>query len=166
MDKDSFIEMIRDHQRLIYKICNMYCQDPYKRKDLEQEIFIQLWTSIDRFDGRVKVSTWMYKVALNTAITFYRKDDRYHSKRQHIDSAIISMAENENDPEQDEKITFLNQLIQKLNMNERALMLLYFDEVKYKEIAEILGISETNVATKISRIKMRLKEQMLSHFKN
>ena len=159
MEKDKFISVIRDNQNLIYKICYSYCKDADNRKDLQQEILIQLWNSFSKFDGRVKLSTWIYRIALNTAITFYRNDCKHSDKKISIDASIISLSDFEYVPEQDENIAMLYQFIEKLNEMDKALILLYLDNNKQKDIAEVLGISETNVATKISRIKKFLKEQ-------
>jgi len=159
VEKDKFISVIRDNQNLIYKICYSYCKDADNRKDLQQEILIQLWNSFSRFDGRVKLSTWIYRIALNTAITFYRNDSKHNDNKISIDASIISLSDFEYVPEQDENIAMLYQFIEKLNEMDKALILLYLDNNKQKDIAEVLGISETNVATKISRIKKFLKEQ-------
>jgi RNA polymerase sigma-70 factor (ECF subfamily) len=159
VERDKFIKLIKDNQNLIFKICFSYCRNHSIRKDLEQEIFIQLWKSYDKFDGRVKASTWIYRIALNTAISFYRENTRYYGKKVDIDPSIISLSSIEYNPETDEKIILLYQFIDKLSAIDKALILLYLDENKYKEISEILGISETNVGTKINRIKKILKEQ-------
>jgi RNA polymerase sigma factor (sigma-70 family) len=159
VEKDKFISVIKDNQNLIYKICYSYCSDAENRKDLQQEILLQLWNSFSKFDGRAKLSTWIYRIALNTAITFYRNDSKHSDKKVSIDASIISLSDFEYVPEQDENITMLYQFIEKLNEMDKALILLYLDDNKQKDIAEILGISETNVATKISRIKRFLKEQ-------
>jgi RNA polymerase sigma-70 factor (ECF subfamily) len=159
VEKDKFISVIKDNQNLIFKICFSYCTNSEDRKDLQQEIMIQLWNSFTKFDGRVKISTWIYRIALNTAISFYRKDCRYKEKTVSIDASIISISIFESDSEQDEKITLLYNFIEHLNEMDKALILLYLDNNSYNEIAEILGISETNVATKISRVKKNLKEQ-------
>ncbi len=159
MEKDKFISVIKDHQNLIFKICYSYCKNPVNRKDLQQEILMQLWSSFSKFDGRVKISTWIYKIALNTAIFYYRNDCKYNDKKVTIDASIISFSNFESDSEQDENILMLYQFIERLDGMDKALILLYLDENKYKDIADIIGISETNVATKISRIKKRLKEQ-------
>ena len=159
MEKDKFISVIKDNQNLIYKICCSYCSNAENRKDLQQEILIQLWNSFSKFDGRAKLSTWIYRIALNTAITFYRNDSKHSNKKVSIDTAIISLSDFEYVPEQDENIAMLYQFIENLIDIDKALILLYLDDNRQKDIAEILGISETNVATKISRIKKILKEQ-------
>jgi len=159
VEKDKFISVIKENQNLIYKICYSYCSNSENRKDLQQEILLQLWNSFSKFDGRAKLSTWIYRIALNTAITFYRNDSKHSDKKVSIDASIISLSDFEYVPEQDEDIAMLYQFIEKLNEMDKALILLYLDDNKQKDIAEVLGISETNVATKISRIKKILKEQ-------
>ncbi|MDW3649258.1 MAG: sigma-70 family RNA polymerase sigma factor [Bacteroidia bacterium] len=160
MEKETFIEIIKQHRSLIYKICHSYCSDPTDRKDLEQEIFLQLWKSMGRFDGRVKISTWMYKVALNTAIMFYRNHSRHRVNRSFWDHSLLSIQNEEKDEAYEEQISLLYRFINQLNDNEKALILLYLDGIKQKEIAEILGITETNVSSKISRIKKKLKDRV------
>lgn len=159
MEKDKFISAIKNNQNLIFKVCYSYCSNPENRKDLQQEILMQLWNSFLKFDGRVKISTWIYRIALNTAISFYRKDSKHNGNKVTIDESVISLSNFEYVPEQDENIVMLYQFIENLNEIDKALILLYLDDNKYKDIADILGISETNVATKISRIKKILKEQ-------
>ena len=163
MEKEKFIELISANKNLIYKVCNSYCSNYEDRKDLEQEILLQIWKSLKNFDGRVKITTWIYKIALNTAISFYRKDIKKIDKaRNDINNLIISLPDNEYDSEIDEKIGILYKLIEQLSKLDKALILLYLDSYKYKEIAEILGITETNVATKLNRIKKSLKEQIIN----
>ncbi|MBI9064586.1 MAG: sigma-70 family RNA polymerase sigma factor [Marinilabiliaceae bacterium] len=163
MDKEEFINILNDHRKLIYKVCNSYCQDTGNRQDLEQEIVLQLWRSIKKFDGRVKLSTWIYKVALNTAITFHRNECKQKNKKSGLDASVIALAEHQEDCEDEDKIALLYQFIGQLNEMDKALMLLYLDNTKHKEIADIIGITESNVATKIARIKKKLKEQFINH---
>ncbi|HLP75181.1 MAG TPA: sigma-70 family RNA polymerase sigma factor [Bacteroidales bacterium] len=160
MEKDKFISVIKDNRKLIFKVCYSYCSNSEDRKDLQQDIIIQLWNSFTRFDGRVKVSTWVYRIALNTAISFYRKDHKHKENTVLIDNSIISLPVFEPDSEEDEKIALLYRYIERLNEMDKALILLFLEDNSYREIAEILGITETNVATKISRVKKNLKEQI------
>lgn len=121
---------------------------------MEQEIVIQLWMSMKRYNGSVQLSTWIYRIALNTAISFYHKENK--RQKIHADAPPFLFSD-EYKPEVDEHIASLYQFIAQLGELDKALMLLYLDDTKYKDIALILGISETNVATKINRIKTKLK---------
>lgn len=159
MEKEKFISVVKDHQNLIYKICRSYCSNASDRKDLEQEILLQLWKSFKKFDGHVKLSTWIYRIALNTAISFFRNNCKTNNTKFTVDASIISLPDLEYNPEKDENIAMLYHFIENLNELDKALILLYLDDNKYKDIADILGISETNVATKISRIKKNAKEK-------
>lgn len=156
--KESFVSIIKDNQRIIYKICYTYCNDSELRKDIEQEILEQLWKSLPRYDGRAKLSTWIYQIALNTAFLFYRNESKHKANRATVDDSVLTLADNSKNPEMEEKVAMLHAFIHKLDELDKALMLLYLDKNKYRDIAEILGISETNVATKISRIKDRLRK--------
>lgn len=158
VDKESFISIIKENQRLIYKVCYTYCKDSELRKDLEQEILEQLWKSLPRYDGRTKLSTWIYQVALNTAFLFYRNESKHKTNRATIDDSVLTIANVSKSIEMEENVALLYSFIRNLDELDKALMLLYLDKNKYRDIAEILGISETNVATKISRIKDRLRE--------
>jgi len=112
-----------------------------------------------RFDGRVKVSTWIYQVALNTAFLFYRSESKHLKKKVSIDDSVITIAAEDIDPELERRVAKLYRFIDTLDELDKALMLLYLDSFKHKDIAGILGISETNVATKISRIKAKMKKE-------
>jgi len=159
--KDTFITTIDSHKKIIYKIVNSYCQNKEDRKDLEQEIIIQLWNSFDKYNAEYKYSTWMYRIALNVAISFYRKEKKSPVNNDfYKEDSIYSIAdENENDTALDYNIKLLKEFINNLNELNKALMLLYLEEKPYDEIAEILGITKTNVATKISRLKLKLKKE-------
>lgn len=167
--KDTFITTIDTHKKIIYKIVNSYCQNKEDRKDLEQEIIIQLWNSFDKYNAEYKYSTWMYRIALNVAISFYRKEKKWSIKNDFYNedsiSSIVEEDENENETELDYNIKLLQEFINNLNELNKALMLLYLEEKPYDEIAEILGISKTNVATKISRLKLKLKKEFQKNIK-
>ena len=154
---DAFLSLIEQNKGIIYKISNSYCRDPENRKDLVQEIIIQLWKAFDNYDNRYKVSTWMYRIALNVAISFYRKERK--SSSAPLTSVVIGMMAEDPPEEHEENVRLLYQFINELDELNKALMLLYLEDNSYKEMAEILGISETNVATKISRIKEKLKKR-------
>jgi RNA polymerase sigma-70 factor, ECF subfamily len=155
----EFINIISAHQGVILKVCRMYCNDREDSEDLFQEIVLQLWRSYPAFRGDAKLSTWIYRIGLNMAITRLRKQLRKPV------TLPISM-EHQNFTEMSsqrmdvEYGTELQAAIDTLNKFDKALLLLYLDEKSYKEIAEIIGLSESNVGVKINRIKRRLKEMI------
>jgi len=160
--KNTFIKTIDTHKKIIYKIVNSYCQNKEDRKDLEQEIIIQLWNSFEKYNTEYKYSTWMYRITLNVAISFYRKEKKWSVKNDFYNEEPIFSIEDENSEEETEldyHLKLLQEFIHNLNELNKALMLLYLEEKSYEEIAEILGITKTNVATKISRIKLKLKKE-------
>ncbi len=130
-------------------------------KDLDQEVIIQLWKSYDRFDGKSKVSTCIYRVALNVAISNYRKiSTRKKYEAPFKDDFIEIVLEDESD--NNEEVAILHMLIGELDELNRAVMILYLDGNSYEEIAEVMSISSSNVGTKINRIKKQLKKQFES----
>ena len=153
---DKFLSVIQTNKGIIYKIANSYCKDEEDRKDLVQEIIVQLWKSFDKYNEQYKYSTWIYRIALNVAISFYRKEHRRKDISNPLSDGILIFTDTD---ETKEDIRFLQQFIAELKELDKALMLLYLEEKSYKEIAEIIDLSETNVATKIGRIKNRLKQK-------
>lgn len=156
-----FLQLIRDNTGILYKICHLYCRNTDDREDLMQEMIYQLWRSGQKFDANYKFSTWMYRIALNVAISFYRKESR-SGVRVALGGDLRLMELEDKSPgneDLEEKIDLLQVFISELGELDKALMILYLEERPYREIAEILGITETNVATKLSRIKGRLKQQ-------
>lgn len=155
---EYFQTLIEEHKGILYKVCNAYCRNREDQDDLVQEIVVQLWRSFGAFDGRVRFSTWMYRIALNVAISFYRREKTRKrftiSAEEHLLNVGVTPA---NAPEE---ILLLYQLIGDLDPLNKALMLLYLDGNSYAEIAEVLGISETNVATKLSRLKKRMQDEV------
>jgi RNA polymerase sigma factor (sigma-70 family) len=155
----AFETLLREHQRIVSKVVSVYTRDPEDRRDLAQEICVQLWRSFPGFDERrARFSTWMYRVALNVAISQLRRPPR---REEPLDmQQLEAMGGSEGIAESDERIEAMYGFIGQLDPLNRALILLYLEDRSYSEIAEILGISETNVATKISRIKHKLRSQM------
>jgi len=155
--EDQFSKLLEEHKGIIYTIANSYCRNVEDRKDLIQEIVLQIWKSYDRYDERFKLSTWIYRIALNVAISAYRREQRRTERISPLDEIIIEPATETEKP--DPRVATLYQIIDQLDEMNRALMILYLSDNSYREIAAILGITETNVATKINRLKLRLKEQ-------
>ncbi|MEM7369010.1 MAG: sigma-70 family RNA polymerase sigma factor [Bacteroidota bacterium] len=162
--EQQFTHLLESHKKLVFKIANAYCSDREERKDLIQEIVLQLWKAFPRYDSRYAVSTWMYRIALNVAISYYRKESRRKSKTVHPKEAIIDLAEDDQErlAEKESRIGQLYQWINQLGELDKALMILYLEGKSHQEIAEILGISKSNVGTKISRNKRKLTH----HFHN
>jgi RNA polymerase sigma factor (sigma-70 family) len=155
---DQFSTLIEEHKGIIYKIANSYCRNAEDRKDLIQEIVVHLWKSHDRYDERFKLSTWIYRIALNVAISAYRREKKRSERVSPLEEIIIEPAA-ESVEESDPKIATLYRIIDQLDELNRALMILYLDDNSYRDIAGILGLTETNVATKINRLKLKIKEQ-------
>ena len=154
-----FLSVIEANKGIIYKIANSYCKASEDRKDLVQEIILQLWKSFDNYNEQFKHSTWMYRIALNVAISFYRKGNRAKQISNPLSDGIMDFVDTNDTVNTEENIGFLQQFISQLKELDKALMLLYLEEKSHKEIAEIIGITETNVATKIGRIKNILKQK-------
>ncbi len=165
MQKQDFLSLILKNKGILIKICNAYCFTSNDREDLTQEIVFQLWKSGNRFKADSKFSTWMYRVALNVAISFYRKQQKAAPTVPLTQSHLNIEEKVTEEDEAEKKVILLQQFITEMKELDRALTLLYFEEKSYREIADILGISETNVATKISRIKSGLKEKFLNTYK-
>lgn len=155
-----FEALLHEHRGIILKVAAVYARDLEDRRDLAQEIRVQLWRSFGRYEAsRAKLSTWMYRIALNVAISYRRRDGALLAGRvepldaHHLDT----LADSSGAAEEDERLTALYAFIGELDALNRALILLYLEDRSYAEIAEVLGISETNVATKIGRIKQKLR---------
>lgn len=158
---DFFLSVIETNKGIIYKVANSYCKAPEDRKDLVQEIVLKLWKSFDSYEEQYKHSTWIYRIALNTAISFYRKEKTRKEISNPFSEGLFNIADFEDKKQKEESVLFLNQFIAELKELDKALMLLYLEEKSHKEMAEIIGITETNVATKIGRIKNILKQRFL-----
>lgn len=152
MDETQFLQHISAHQAIIHKICRLYRDTPHDREDLFQEIIFQLWRSVPSFQGKAKFSSWMYRIALNTAILPFRKkrpDIRY------MDQLPDNPEEHLEPDEQQEQLLHA---LKQLNDADKALITLYLEDLSYKEIAEITGITENNVGVKLNRIKNKIQQ--------
>lgn len=156
--RTRFTNVIKEHEGLIFKVTMLYTNGHQDRKDLYQEIVYQLWRSFGSFNEQSKLSTWMYRVALNTAIYYLKQ-----AKKQINTTAINLETErfaDDIDKTEEERIRLLYEHIQRLNILEKGIILLYLEGKSHEEIAEIVGITVSNVGTKISRIKEKLKSQI------
>lgn len=158
-DKEIFVKLIQENKKIVFKICNSYCSNKDDRNDLAQEIVFNLWKSFAGFKTDYKFSTWMYRIALNVAISFYRKETRAIQFDTYSEDLIVFAEDSDEIIEIESNLNLLQKFILELNEIDKSIMLLYLDNKSYKEIAEITGISESNVATKISRIKDKLKSK-------
>jgi RNA polymerase sigma factor (sigma-70 family) len=160
---DKFLRMLHQHKGIIWKIAGIYCTGAHEREDLVQEITIQLWRSFPNYNSRFALSTWVYRIALNTAISFYRKEVKRSETRNAISGSVLQFADTGEAGETEQNLILLNQFITELGEFDRALILLSLEEKPHREIAEILGTSVTNVSTRLARIKLRLKEKFNQH---
>jgi len=154
--EEKFVADLEQHQNIVHKVCRIYTNNQDAHNDLFQEITIQLWKAYPKFRGDAKFSTWMYRVALNTAITLYRKSKR-SIQTQDFDSVLYKVQSNEYDDTEEQQLKFLYKSIHKLSDIEKALVFLYLEDKNYKEIALTLGISEVNARVKMNRTKTKLK---------
>lgn len=154
----EFSQLVKDNQGLIIKVSRLYTNSPEDEQDLFQEIVLQLWRSYDTFRGQSKISTWMYRVALNTAITLFRKKTKSPKTDELMDYHHRDYVED--DDEKQQQISLLYKVVKMLPKMERAIVMMYLDDLPYREIAETLGISEVNARVKMNRLKKTLKELM------
>ena len=151
-----FIQQITDNQKIIHKICHVYCANSEDRQDLFQEVLLNAWRSYSKFSHLSKFSTWLYKVALNTALMHQRNTQKKEKitwlNLEHLQQKAI-------EPDsQNDQIQRLYQAIAHLDEHEKSIVILYLDALSYKEIAEIVGITENNLGVKLNRIKQKLKQ--------
>lgn len=158
-EEEKFINLINQHQGLIYKVCLMYEHDKDARNDLFQEIVLQLWKSFSSFRGEAKITTWMYRIALNTAISGYRKQTR-NVKTEDLQEMHFNISENYGSDEREEDLQKLQWAIRQLSEIERAMIMMALEEVPYEDIAETIGITQNNVRVRMNRIREKLKKLM------
>lgn len=153
-----FINLISEHQGLIHKVCMMYEADRDARNDLFQEVVLQLWKSFSSFRGDAKITTWMYRIALNTAISGLRRQGR-KIQTQSLNDYNLNIPDREPDnPEED--FERMQSAIRKLSEIERAMIMMALDEISYEEIAKTIGITQNNVRVRMNRIREKLRKLM------
>jgi RNA polymerase sigma-70 factor, ECF subfamily len=154
----DFIETIETHRGIIYKVCKMYCPVDDDCEDLYQDIVAQLWRAWGSFRGESKISTWIYRVALNTAISGFRKQKKLPLNHE-LTPETMNLPQ-EDTLKKKEDIELLNMAINRLSEVEKAMIMLYLDEVSYEDIASIVGITQNNVRVKMLRIREKLRNIM------
>lgn len=152
----QFVKQLEENQNIVHKICRIYTHDQHSHNDLFQEITIQLWKAYPKFRGDAKFSTWMYRVALNTAITLYRKKKR-SPQTTDIDPLTYRIKAEYYDDTEERQLKLIYEGIKQLNDIEKALVFLYLEDKNYAEISDTLGISEVNARVKMNRIKTKLR---------
>ena len=156
MEAPALTDLIHRHAGLIHRIAGAYCRDAADREDVVQEIAVQLWRAHDRYDARYRESTWVYRIALNVAISFQRRERRHRQGRVAGEQHLIALAAPQA-AEPGEDVQRLLDCIAELGALDKALVLLYLDGNDHGSIADVLGISVSNVGTKLLRIKDRLR---------
>lgn len=154
--EQTFLHWQTAHRGILLKVARSYAVGPGDQEDLIQEILVQLWHSIEQFNGQAKASTWIYRVALNTAMGWHRGERRRRDREEKLvamDAYWLEQKAPEN-----ELLTVLYEAIHQLPSEERYLVLLYLDDLQYSEIAEIIGIRESNVGVRINRAKRKLTD--------
>lgn len=152
--EQEFVTLIQEYERVIYKVCYLYTTPHATLNDLYQEVVINLWKAYPKFRNECKISTWIYRIALNTCISFIRKE-------KNIPEIVTLSQIADRIEETDETQVMLKRLysmINRLGQLEKSIVLLYLEDKSYEEIAEITGLTLTNVATKLSRIKDKLRK--------
>lgn len=156
ISKINFNELLEQNKHKIYRICKVYAVSPLEPQDLFQEVVFQIWKSLASFKGTSNVSTWIYKITLNVCLRSKLKIDRQQDKLVRLD-AIHFLSESPISDDSDiEKYQFLRDCIASLNESDTAIVILYLEDVSYREIANITGLSENHIAVKMKRIRKRL----------
>ncbi len=159
--QERFRELIERHRGIVFKVANTYAWQADDRDELAQEIAAQLWRAFSGYDPARPFPTWMYRIALNVAISFVRGNSRHLNHAVPLDEQLHDHADgNGADHESDQQVRALHRFIHAQEPLNRALLLLYLEDRSYREMAEVLGISETNVATKINRLKQRIRNEI------
>lgn len=160
--EQEFLSVIKEYERVIYKVCYLYATKNAPLNDLYQEVVLNIWKAFTKFRGESKISTWIYRIALNTCISFIRKEKNIPE--------VVTLTQEVNwmTDEQDELQVMLKELyllINQLGQLDKSIILLYLEEKSYEEISEIMGLTVTNVATKLSRIKDKLRKMNVENNK-
>ena len=153
-----FEQTLKDNKHKIYRICRIYASDPIEPEDLFQEVVFQVWKSLPNFKGNASVHTWVYRIALNVCLRSKMKLDKSNLKTAKLDAIHFTPVTETVDEFEQEKFQYLKECIATLNESDTSIIVLYLDELSYREIAEVTGLSENNIAVKMKRIRKKLFE--------
>ncbi len=156
--QETFIRLVNEHRGMLYKVCRLYCSAAEDRRDLFQEIIVQLWRAYPGFRGEAKFSTWLYRIALNTAISDLRKQQHQRTVPADPESLPDQLQDIQYSGEKEEQLQLLYTAIGRLTEVEKALTMLYLEDKSYNEMEEIMGISQNNLRVKMNRIKEKLRK--------
>jgi RNA polymerase sigma factor (sigma-70 family) len=155
--ENAFLAALEQNQQKLLRVCSVYAEDADDKKDLFQESLIHIWQSMPTFEERSSISTWMFRITLNVCLRLQLKEEKKKDRFRKLDSVTIeSIRAEETNPEEHERLVKLRSCIKKLNDADKAVTTLYLEELSYKEIATITGLSENAIAVKIKRIKIKL----------
>jgi len=155
--KTTFLSALKENQNKLYRICSIYSDSNEDSKDLFQEVLVHTWKSMSSFKGNSSIDTWMFRIALNVCLRFKSKHTKNQNRFIRLDSMTISNIGSEEANEKDsEKLIALRKCVKKLNEGDIAIVALYLEGLAYREISDILGLSENHIAVKIKRIKLKL----------
>ncbi len=162
-DKDKNYKLIiSENQDMIFRLCCSYVMDTDLRKDLFQNILIRIWKGLNSFENRSSIKTWIYRISVNTSIDFLRKHEKGEQASKSINLNKIELIDKSTNLEEDliisEKTQFMYKCINKLSFIEKTVITLYLEDLSYKEISEIVGISEKNVGVRLTRIKNKINK--------
>jgi len=155
--QQEFVELIGSTHALILKVCNLYEENPSLRGDLYQEIVLNLWKNYDKFNRQAAFSTWMYRVAINTAISLYRKET-LRSPRINYSAEFPQIADSPPNKEQQAQLEQLYKALRQLPETDRALVLMYLDDCSYKKMEDVMGMKEATLRVRMNRVKDKLRE--------
>ena len=158
----TFTQVIEDNKDRIFRICRMYAVAPIEPQDLFQEVVFQIWKSFSTFKNKSNISTWIYKIGLNVCYSSKLKLEKHNSKMDRLESIQFAPVDTPPDKKQQEKYQALHDCISSLKESDQSIVVLYLEELSYKEIAEITGLTENHVAVKMKRIRTMLFDMIVS----
>ena len=156
--KINFEEILVENKHKIFRICKIYATSPIEPQDLFQEVVFQIWKSLDSFKGKSSIDTWVYKITINVCLRSKMRLEKNNGKTDRFESIHFTPIANEIDVHEQEKFRFLKQCIGSLNESDTSLIVLYLDDLSYKKIALITGLTENHIAVKMKRIRKKLFE--------